>query len=602
MRSLTSDTGSVYSSIGIGVAMRRDSTALGGRRRKWGYLSHPRTSTVDAYVPVSYTSVCTLNASLDSNLEALLSLQKAPSTKPLHRRGLHTLWHHQTPVRTPFPMSCPPAQASPTHARVAAVRILAPASSGTVLTSESAFRTEYRIDLLRAVLYDREDVLGNLLGNHSLDDDMLIDSIAFAMEKNCSDELREIARMSASISHDEKAMCKPLVRRLLRSTTSVTDCQDDLQKKIFARIEAAMVTYKRGGTRAFFRQTIAKDDERVRLEDPLFPEAFYGRPDFLVADVPSRASHRDHNLLTDLYPSQELLRWRQCPAFIEVKASSAQSPTGAPKGDSAYAKETLVQGADYARMILASRPFQMHAYGVFICGSQLTVGLFDRSGISLSPNMDITKPTGLRTLVHIMVRMLWEMSPVDLGLDPTVELLPGETFCQPEFPRFRVAVNDVSGSTSCVETVGQPLWVSYSLLGRGTSVWSALTADHVPVILKTAWHTPGRIPEAEIYKKIAGLLKGAGKPYPRGIARMITGGDVSHDGAPVAVARLRDLSTGTDPPFPHDHNIVDRILHRVVLEDYGKPLWEWAGIKELGLALLDVVEGTKLLSRTCVVH
>ena len=83
---------------------------------------------------------------------------------------------------------------------------------------------------------------------------------------------------------------------------------------------------------------------------------------------------------------------------------------------------------------------------------------------------------------------------------------------------------------------------------------------------------------------------------------MITGGDVSHDGAPVAVASLRDLSTDTDPPFPHDHNIVDRILHRVVLEDYGKPLWEWSNIKELGLALLDVVEGTKLLSRTCVVH
>ena len=83
---------------------------------------------------------------------------------------------------------------------------------------------------------------------------------------------------------------------------------------------------------------------------------------------------------------------------------------------------------------------------------------------------------------------------------------------------------------------------------------------------------------------------------------MVTGGDViSHDGAPVSVASLRDLST-TDPPFPHDHNIVERILHRVVLEDYGKPLWEWSDIKELGLALLDVVEGTKLLSRTCVVH
>ena len=70
----------------------------------------------------------------------------------------------------------------------------------------------------------------------------------------------------------------------------------------------------------------------------------------------------------------------------------------------------------------------------------------------------------------------------------------------------------------------------------------------------------------------------------------------------MSVARLRDLSTDTDPPFPHDHNIVDRILHRVVLEDYGKPLWEWSDIKELGLALLDVVEGTTLPSRTCVFH
>ncbi len=324
----------------------------------------------------------------------------------------------------------------------------------------------------------------------------------------------------------------------------------------------------------------------VMLEDPLFPEATYGKPDFLVADVPSRQSHRDNRLLTDQYPPKEV-RWRQCPSFIEVKSSSADRPRAVNIAD---VKETLVQGADYARMILASRPFQLYTYGLFICGTSFNVGSFDRCGISLSPDMQITNSVDLRSFVHIIFRLLWDMSPHELGLDPTVEIMPGETYYQEEFPRFRVPVSDRSESAETimtVMTVGKPLWLSYSLLGRGTSIWSALTADNTPVILKSAWRTTGRKGEAEIYDEITSLLKRANLPYPRGMATPSSGGDVKHDDALLTVSAHRDLSRSQ----PDDEHVVDRVLHRVIIKDYGKPLWLWSDVKEFALALRDVVEG-----------
>lgn len=357
-----------------------------------------------------------------------------------------------------------------------------------------------------------------------------------------------------------------------------------MQKKIFRFIETSVAKYRRGSSRPFYRQAIPKDNEKVKLEDPLFPEALYGKPDFLVADVPPRDSHRDQRLVTDEYPPQ-VLRWRQCPAFIEVKSSPDDCPI--PENP-ANVKMTLVQGADYARMILASRPFQLFAYGLFICGVRFSVGLFDRSGIVLSPNMDITIPADLRNFVHIIIRLLWEMSPVDLGADPTVQMLEGETYYQPEFPRFRVTMGDGSTPASTVKTVGPPLWLSYFLLGRGTSIWPALTHTNTPVILKTAWHTPGRSAEATIYENIKELLARAGVSYPRGIAKPSTGGDVTHDGDLLSVEALRNL---VDLPLPPDNQVTNRVLHRVILQDYGKPLWQWTNVKELGLTLRDVVQG-----------
>ncbi|TFK83463.1 hypothetical protein K466DRAFT_498420 [Polyporus arcularius HHB13444] len=368
----------------------------------------------------------------------------------------------------------------------------------------------------------------------------------------------------------------------------------------------------RGEGKLYFRQAVAKDNEQVKLEDPLFPEASYGKPDFLVADVHQNfpESIMDNKLLTDDYRSKDL-RWRQCPAFIEVKSSAEDSPNAACP---ANVKGTLIQGADYARMILASRPFQLFAYGMFICGTRFSVGLFDRCGITLSPNMTLTQAHDRRQFVRIIVRLLWEMSPVELGLDPTVTLLPGETFYQDDFPRFEVTMGDRAapagdptgpdedpmGLMETFQTVGPPLWLSYSLLGRGTSVWPALTSNNIPVILKTAWHTPGRKAEAEVYAQITALLDSASIPHPSGIAKPSSGGDVLLDGAPLSVRVLRDFPEELSPPG--DERITNRILHRVVLETYGKPLWKWSNLKEFALALRDVVQAHKTLYELGVLH
>ena len=163
--------------------------------------------------------------------------------------------------------------------------------------------------------------------------------------------------------------------------------------------------------------------------DPINPNAFPIKPDFTL--VEGRVVH-----VSGAGPL-----WRQCPAFLEVKAHDTDSPippgaTTPPSSDPRRPNseeslhsartweprplpgESLARCAEYARAILACRPFQLSVFGLILWGTNFAVAHFDRRGVVLSPAHRILEQDGLRVFVRIVLRMTWEMSDTELGRDP----------------------------------------------------------------------------------------------------------------------------------------------------------------------------------------
>lgn len=319
------------------------------------------------------------------------------------------------------------------------------------------------------------------------------------------------------------------------------------------------------------------------LDGGAFPEVTY-KPDFVIADVPSPVK----GMLTDICIPDHI-RWRQCPAFIEAKADPKDLPRNERSHD---ATAVLCQTADYARIVLSARPFQLYVYGILLCGDQFALALFDRRGIVVSPGYSITKKDGFSLFTRIILCLTWDATPVDLGEDPTVSLLPGQSYFQEDFPRFSIQM-DSDGKKQTLTTVKSPLWVSQSLLGRATRVWSVIIKPgNYPAILKTSWRTKNRSPESQIYEKIIAVYDGLQRPRPSALANYLTGGDVSYGGVALSTYRLR-MPGGLSSVGPNTLDLQgkpDAIVTRVLLDDVGKALWEYSDAAQLGKALLDVLQ------------
>ncbi len=284
--------------------------------------------------------------------------------------------------------------------------------------------------------------------------------------------------------------------------------------------------------------------------------------------------------------------WRQCPAFVEIKAKSEDLPIYSGE----VSKQTLTQGGDYARLLMAGRPFLISTYGLFICGNRFCIALCDRSGMVLSPakrlskatdDVDGTSEADLQYFVRVVLRFIWDMSLTDLGEDPTSMLTPGHTTYQEDYPRHDVSMglSPEFEPTKVWTTVGEPLWVSHSLLGRGTSVWRALD-QQTPIILKVSWRTVGRRSETDIYNTLRSFLQNSGIEEPKGLALASTGGDVYDNSK-----KIMSVSSRRGPPEEKYKPLLDRVLHRVFLTRFGKPIWQYSSLEEFARAMMDAVEG-----------
>lgn len=251
----------------------------------------------------------------------------------------------------------------------------------------------------------------------------------------------------------------------------------------------------------------------------------------------------------------------------------------------------VTQCADYARLHLSASPFQLFSIGLMIFGFEFCVAIFDRDGIMFSPIRDMLKDKGV--FIRVVRRLTCDLSPVELGQDPTVRMI-GDVESIPwkekakavagtdKFPCFSITMG--GNDHRQWFTLGPPIWTSISLLGRGTSIWRVCEATDPadvtqPVlVLKNAWRSSKRTAESDIYKSIT-------DSHP-GVASHYFGTDVMFPGIDnhtINVNNLRGDAPCDDEGTP--------ILHRLLLKTIGRPLWEYSSDLEFLKGLRAALRG-----------
>ena len=302
-----------------------------------------------------------------------------------------------------------------------------------------------------------------------------------------------------------------------------------------------------------------------------------GSPDFILFECSSS---------TAIAPKSKSALWRQTGGFCVVKPALQQGPKSK---DPKVVKPLVCQAADYARLHLSARPFQLFSVGLLIFGSEFCVAIFDHAGVLFSPIHDMWKD--IEIFVRVIRSLTCHLSSVELGQDPTVTTLSDqqhETWrnqtknlgreAPKDFPTFVITMGGL-GSPSW-HTIGLPIWTSVSLLGRGTSVWLVQENGAGPVlVLKNLWRSASRVSESMIYASIHG-------DHPA-LAKLHHGQDVlfPREQRYISAFNLRS-------PALSDKIEGDVFLHRLLLKSRGRPLWEYRSEKELLQGIRAALSGT----------
>ncbi|TDL20615.1 hypothetical protein BD410DRAFT_899351 [Rickenella mellea] len=301
--------------------------------------------------------------------------------------------------------------------------------------------------------------------------------------------------------------------------------------------------------------------------------------------------------------------WRDRLAFAETKPSTKQGPKPS-KSDETVILPIVSQCADYARLHLSARPFQLFSVGLLIFGHHFCVGIFDRAGITFSTIYDMWEHT--ETFVRVVRRLSCDLSAVELGQDPTIMMLPDADSVSmasqanafqliqdrdqdfPTFPAYGISMGGKDNRLWC--TVGPPIWNSLSFLGRGTSIWRVSEVKDgqlsgAVMVMKCAWRSSKRAAEASIYQNIKGT-------HP-GVATYLFGGDVRLSNGDIMTVNSLRLRQATLPPDKVEETPV---LHRLFLSTVGRPLWEYRSEVELLKGLRAALRGHEFLFKQGILH
>ncbi|EIW53045.1 uncharacterized protein TRAVEDRAFT_53462 [Trametes versicolor FP-101664 SS1] len=285
-------------------------------------------------------------------------------------------------------------------------------------------------------------------------------------------------------------------------------------------------------------------------------------------------------------------------AFVKVRVSSKQHPF---LGEDGKPTPLLTQAALHAREHLSTRPFSLFYITLMIYGSEFCVAIFDHLGCQLSPSLDMWK--NLDTFIRVVHNLTRVLTNAELGLDPSITAIDiGVPLSwQPDPDAVVFSIPPVGSDKRTWLTVDTPSRSSMSLFGDGTTVCHVREDNgrHEPVgrvmTMKSSWRSDEYRSESEVHKLIKGQHPALGK--------FITGADVTYNrtgrrgsrtSSPLTIHALRGgpLGRGDEP----------MVLHRVVLQSRGKPLWAYDTDEQLFHGLLDTLSAHKFLCDQGILH
>ncbi|KAJ2996128.1 hypothetical protein NUW58_g1072 [Xylaria curta] len=287
----------------------------------------------------------------------------------------------------------------------------------------------------------------------------------------------------------------------------------------------------------------------------------------------------------------------------------------------------------YAREVLAAQDTRRFVLGFTICGSLMRVWAFDRVGGIASEQFDINKD-GYR-FVFTILGFLW-MSDKELGFDPTILTANKERFIeiQRHGSTERIIIDGVMLRARCIA-------------GRATTCWRAHPEGHkdIPLVIKDSWQYPERDEEGELLREVAdksvvnvaryyyhetvqiGDMDDDIRNIRRGLdittatnyqpGRLIlsnTAADTVRTGrTSTNINRKRPSSqTGAElPPSKRSCSVSltkatsalpNRVHRRVILRDYGEPLYTASSRSALLAALEGCIEGHESLRKAGILH
>ncbi|KAK0621805.1 serine/threonine-protein kinase Sgk2 [Bombardia bombarda] len=262
----------------------------------------------------------------------------------------------------------------------------------------------------------------------------------------------------------------------------------------------------------------------------------------------------------------------------------------------------------YAREVLAAQDTRRFVLGFTICGSLMRIWEFDRLGGIASEQFDINKD-GLQ-FVSTVLGFLW-MSEEELGFDPTIMTANDKRFIEIERDGSteRLIIDEVMQRARCIA-------------GRATTCWKAHHEGHpqTPLVIKDSWQYPERDEEGELLREATGqgVVNVARYYYHETVQVRGTDDNIRRNvrgGLDITTATnyrpersmpppnmIAKRSCSASPTKASGDALSNRVHRRVILRDYGKPIYEASSRSALLAALEGCIEGHESLRKAAFLH
>ncbi|KAK3363827.1 hypothetical protein B0T25DRAFT_513737 [Lasiosphaeria hispida] len=219
----------------------------------------------------------------------------------------------------------------------------------------------------------------------------------------------------------------------------------------------------------------------------------------------------------------------------------------------------------------------------------------------------ILVPDGLQ-FVSTVLGFLW-MSEEELGFDPTIMTANNKRFIEIERhgSTERLIIDGVMQRARCIA-------------GRTTTCWKAHHEGHpqTPLVIKDSWEYPERDEEGELLREATGQATNYRPKHSMPPPSMITSGASRRgrsSGSRAAGKKRSSSQVGGAAPLPPSKRscsasptevggdaLSNRVHRRVILRDYGRPIYKASCRTSLLVALTGCIEGHESLHKAGILH